>query len=382
MQPGEQRLDRVEHHAFRADGVDGVPEPQEEPFQVILARLLDLAALDVDIIEHDFFLCRELAQIEAERADIGLEFGRVFLEHHEHARLAKLRRPAHQEFHGEHGLSGPRTATYEGRPARRQPAAGDFIEALNAGGRFGQPGAGRIAVRLQSRRLRGQKLLPIVATVTWPMTRRVDRCETRLSAARWRQILFGLPFGVTYFASRLEHEPAAGDSILFLPLRGTRIHAFPVSRDSALARALRHRPARSAFAAHEHRDSDRSLVAGEHNFRRRSVVHDIEHRDDAGDEEIYIILRTAGFVDGKPERHSHQIQMSRRSQLAAGNAARRWFCLGARGRADRGSIFSIGKPLLNGCSSVTYRCDRVRIILRRSRLVCVPPNIATCNRCG
>ena len=114
-QPGEKRLDGVEHHAFRADGIDGVPEPDEKPFQIILARLLDLAALDVDVIEHDLLLRYELVEVEAERADIGRQLRRVFLEHHEHAGLAKLRRAAHEEFHGEHRLAAARTAADECR---------------------------------------------------------------------------------------------------------------------------------------------------------------------------------------------------------------------------------------------------------------------------
>jgi len=32
-----------------------VPQPEEQPFEVILARLFDLAALDVDEVERQFF---------------------------------------------------------------------------------------------------------------------------------------------------------------------------------------------------------------------------------------------------------------------------------------------------------------------------------------
>ena len=46
LKPGEQRLDGVEHHPLGADRVDGVAEPDEQPFEVVLAGLLDLAALD------------------------------------------------------------------------------------------------------------------------------------------------------------------------------------------------------------------------------------------------------------------------------------------------------------------------------------------------
>src|SRR4029077_16603773 len=91
-QPGEECLDRVEHHALRPDGIDCVSETDKESFKIILPRLLDLAALDMDVIKEDQLLPRKLLQIEAERADVRREFSRVFLKHHEHARLTKLHR--------------------------------------------------------------------------------------------------------------------------------------------------------------------------------------------------------------------------------------------------------------------------------------------------
>ena len=45
-QPAEQRLDRVEHDALGADRVDRVAQADEQPFEIVLAGLLDLAALD------------------------------------------------------------------------------------------------------------------------------------------------------------------------------------------------------------------------------------------------------------------------------------------------------------------------------------------------
>jgi hypothetical protein len=104
-QAGKQGFDGVEDHAFRADGLDGMAEPDEQPFEVVLARLLDLAALDLDVIEGELLLRDEFFEIEAERADIGCQFGRALLEHHEHAGVAMLCRPAHEELRGEHGLS-------------------------------------------------------------------------------------------------------------------------------------------------------------------------------------------------------------------------------------------------------------------------------------
>ena len=142
-QPGEERLDGVEHHAFGTDGIDGEAEADEQPLQIILAGLLDLAALNADMLEHEFFLGDELVQVEAERADVGGEFRGVFFEHHEHARLAELRGPPHQKLHREHRLATTRTAANQRGPTRWQSAAGDFIKALDAGGGLGETGGSR-----------------------------------------------------------------------------------------------------------------------------------------------------------------------------------------------------------------------------------------------
>ena len=139
-QPGEKRLHRVQHHPLRPDRIDGVSEPDEKPLEIILARFLDLASLDVDVIEHDFFLSHKLVEVEAERAHIVRELLGIFLEHHEHPRLAKLRRAAHQEFDGEHRLPAPGAAADECGPTGGQPAAGDFIKAGDAGGGFEEGG--------------------------------------------------------------------------------------------------------------------------------------------------------------------------------------------------------------------------------------------------
>ena len=51
-QAGEERLEGVEHDALGADGVDGVAEADEQAFQVVFAGLLDLAALDADVVHR------------------------------------------------------------------------------------------------------------------------------------------------------------------------------------------------------------------------------------------------------------------------------------------------------------------------------------------
>ena len=52
-QAAEQDLDGVQHDALGADRVDGVAEADEQPFEVVLAGLLDLAPLDVDVVHGE-----------------------------------------------------------------------------------------------------------------------------------------------------------------------------------------------------------------------------------------------------------------------------------------------------------------------------------------
>ena len=51
-QAGEQRLDRVEDDALGADRAHRVVQPDEQPFQIVLAGLLDFGALDPDVLDR------------------------------------------------------------------------------------------------------------------------------------------------------------------------------------------------------------------------------------------------------------------------------------------------------------------------------------------
>ena len=70
-EPGEQQLDGVEHHAFRANGIDGVPQPDEQSLEIIFARLQQLGALEVDVIEQQPPPGAQPLEVEAERPAIG-----------------------------------------------------------------------------------------------------------------------------------------------------------------------------------------------------------------------------------------------------------------------------------------------------------------------
>jgi hypothetical protein len=141
MAAGEERLDGVEDHAFGADTVNRASQPGEQPFEVILARLLDLAALDVNEGEHQLLPRDQRLEVTSEGGEVGRQLRGVLLEGHEDTRLAGVDRAAHEEFHCYERLATAGATAQEGWPPLGQPAAGEFVQALNAGGRFGQRGA-------------------------------------------------------------------------------------------------------------------------------------------------------------------------------------------------------------------------------------------------
>ena len=98
-QAGEEGLDGVQHDALGVDRVNGLAQPDEQPFQVELAGFLDLAALDADIVHNDLLLEGQLGEVESERGDVLAQVGLVLLEGHEHAGLVEFRGAANQELH-------------------------------------------------------------------------------------------------------------------------------------------------------------------------------------------------------------------------------------------------------------------------------------------
>ena len=128
----------VEHHATRADRVDGMAEADEQALEVVLAGLLDLATLDPHVVDQQSLLGDQARYVVAERGDIGSEVFRAFLEAHQHAGLAKLPRTVDQEGHGKERFAAAGTAADQGRPPLRQPAKGDRVEAVDPGRCLGQ----------------------------------------------------------------------------------------------------------------------------------------------------------------------------------------------------------------------------------------------------
>jgi hypothetical protein len=137
-QAREERLDRVQDDTAGSDRVDGEAEPDEETLQIVVAGLLDLAALDPDVVEHDLLLLDERRQVVAERGDVLGELVVALLEAHEDAGLVELGRAVDEEAHGEEGFAAAGAAADQGGPAGRQASSRDLIEAVDTGGRFWQ----------------------------------------------------------------------------------------------------------------------------------------------------------------------------------------------------------------------------------------------------
>jgi hypothetical protein len=64
-QSGEQGFNRIQHDPLGPNRVDGVPQADEQAVEVILARFLDLAPLDADVIQRELLLTHQFVQVEA-----------------------------------------------------------------------------------------------------------------------------------------------------------------------------------------------------------------------------------------------------------------------------------------------------------------------------
>src|SRR4030095_10770309 len=128
VQAAKEGLDRVQHNTLGTDRINGVAQADEEPFEIVLAGLLDLAGLDIDVIDQEFVLADQLLQVDAEGADVpGQVTGRL-LKGHEDTVLTELGHAANEELRREQSLSATRAAAHERGAAARQAAAGDFLQ--------------------------------------------------------------------------------------------------------------------------------------------------------------------------------------------------------------------------------------------------------------
>ena len=142
-QAAEQGLQGVEDDAPGADRVDGVAQADEQPVEVVLAGLLDLAALDLDVVERKQVPGDQVVEVEAQRADVLDELLGPLLEAHEDAGLAVLGRAADEELHGHQRLAAAGAAADQRRPALRQTAPRDLVQSGDARGGLRQTPRGR-----------------------------------------------------------------------------------------------------------------------------------------------------------------------------------------------------------------------------------------------
>jgi hypothetical protein len=140
------------HDPLGADLLDVVLDAREEAAQVVLSGLLDLAPVDVDVVEGDHVPGDQPLQVEPERLGIRRELAFRFLERQEHPRLAELRRAPEKELHPEHGLSAARRSAHQRRAAFREPASRDFIQPADSRERF-RNGPGSLGERAWLRHL-------------------------------------------------------------------------------------------------------------------------------------------------------------------------------------------------------------------------------------
>ena len=135
-QAGKERFKAIKHNALGSNAVNRRAEADEQALQIVFASLLDLTALDADVVHNHFLVTDERGQVKAERGDVIGEFLASFLESHEDAWLVELARAAHNKFGGQKGFAAAGRATNERRPTLWQAAIGDFVKAANASGAF------------------------------------------------------------------------------------------------------------------------------------------------------------------------------------------------------------------------------------------------------
>ena len=135
-QAGEQALDRVEHHAFCTQCFNGIIEPNENSFEVILAGFLNFVPLNPNVIDKQLFLRDQRVDIKSEGASVFDDVIGDFLKCHQHARFVELGRAAYKELHAKHAFTAARAAADQCWTPFRQTAVGNFIKSINACGRF------------------------------------------------------------------------------------------------------------------------------------------------------------------------------------------------------------------------------------------------------
>src|ERR1043165_1699241 len=113
-------------------------QADEQSFEVVLPRLLDLAPLDVNVVYRQLFFLDQVTEVKAERTDVLGQFLCGFLEGEEHTWLIVQNGSPNDELYPQRGLAAASPAAHQGGPAFGQPAARDLVQPLNASRTLGQ----------------------------------------------------------------------------------------------------------------------------------------------------------------------------------------------------------------------------------------------------
>ena len=127
----EHRLDRVEHETLRVRSADRVIEADEERFEIVVARLLDVVPLDRDEFDRQLLAPDQVVEIEPERSHVFHQLPLGFFEGDEDARLAMFHRAAHEEFHRHQRLPRSGAAADQRGTASREAAPRDLVETID-----------------------------------------------------------------------------------------------------------------------------------------------------------------------------------------------------------------------------------------------------------
>src|SRR6266446_1929243 len=55
----EERLNGIQEYPLGTNRINGIAEPHKQPLKVVLPRFLDLTAVQLDVVESQFFLGHE-----------------------------------------------------------------------------------------------------------------------------------------------------------------------------------------------------------------------------------------------------------------------------------------------------------------------------------
>src|SRR4029450_546208 len=98
--------------------------------EVVFSGLFDFAALDINVVDNQFFAVGKFLEVISQRGDILTQIFFSLLEGHKNARLVKLRNPVNQNLNGQEGFPAAGAAANQCRAALRQAAEGNLVESL------------------------------------------------------------------------------------------------------------------------------------------------------------------------------------------------------------------------------------------------------------